>query len=144
MSSTEHVTCLRIRRILHDLANEFTVTPIDADTFVVSTPFRSGDGEMLSIVLERRGTAWRLTAPSQALERPGCGPIPLTDAHIGLLEGMIDSSGHSFSDSHVISAEREDLPKLSDIADMIQLEAGLVALSEVFKTSQPDSGSPAT
>ena len=122
------VTGLRIRRVLHDFGALLAVTTLDDDSFRVSTPFSFANGDMFPIVLESRGTGWRLTDRGGTIANLTRGHVELAQGDIDLIETIASVSGYTLSGSRHISADFDDLPSPRDLARFIQLEAGISAL----------------
>jgi hypothetical protein len=119
----ERITCLRLQRVLHDFGELLAVTAIDNHSFWVSTPFSFANGDMFPIVVESRGTGWRITDRGGTIANLTRAHIELTDAHTDMITAIAQSSGFTISDSHVIAADFDDLPTPRDLADLIQVEA---------------------
>jgi hypothetical protein len=123
------ITRLRLQRVLHDFSELLAVTTVDDHSFRVSTPFSFANGDMFPIVLESRGTGWRITDRGGTIANLTRGHVRLAHADIGLIETMAHASGYTLSGSRHLSADIDDLPSPRDIASLIQLEAGISALA---------------
>jgi Domain of unknown function DUF1828 len=122
------ISCLRLQRVLHDFSAILAVTTLDDHSFQVSTPFSFANGDMFPVVLESRGTGWRLTDRGGTIANLTRGHVELAQRDIDLIETIAHASGYTFSGSRHISADFDELPPPRDIARFIQLEAGISAL----------------
>jgi hypothetical protein len=122
------VTCLRLQRVLHDFGALLAVTTLDDHSFRVSTPFSFANGDMFPIVLERRGTGWRITDRGGTIANLTRGHVELAQGDLDLIEAIASANGYTLSGSRHISADFDDLPSPRDLASLIQLEACISAL----------------
>ena len=128
-ASLTRVTCLRLRRVLHDFSGLLAVTTLDDRSFRVSTPFSFANGDMFPIVLESRGTGWRITDRGGTIANLTRGHVELAQGDVDLIETIAYASGYTLSGSRHISADFDDLPSPRDIASLIQLEACISAVA---------------
>jgi hypothetical protein len=122
----ERITCLLLQRVLHDFANSLQVAATADGAFLVSSPFRLPSGEMYPILIEPSPTGWRLTDRGATAAH-----IDLTEfsaADVEELRMHVESEGLELSDTLVLSAEFDDLPKPSDLANLVQAQACIGAL----------------
>jgi hypothetical protein len=122
----ERITCLLLQRILHDFANSMHVAAIPDGAFLVSSPFRLPTGEMFPIVIEPRPTGWRLTDRGATAAHIDLTDLTATD--VEQLKMDVESEGLELSDTLVLSADFDDLPTPSDLANLVQAQARIGAL----------------
>ncbi len=122
------ITSLRLQRVLHDFGALLAVTAIDDESFRVATPFSFANGDMFPIVIETRGTGWRLTDRGDTVATLTGGQVELAQRHLDLIKAIAEASGFTLSGSHHISADFDDLPSPQDIANLIALQARISAL----------------
>jgi hypothetical protein len=138
--SDRWIARLRLQRVLHDFGETLAVTAIDDHSFRVSTPFSFANGDTLPIVVETRGTGWRITDRGATIANLTQGHFELADPDIDLIETIADANGFMVSASHHISADFDDLPSPRDIANLIQLETLVSALGHALPDILGDHG----
>jgi Domain of unknown function DUF1828 len=122
----ERITCLRLQRVLHDFGNSLHVVAIDDGAFLVSSPFRLPSGEMFPIVIEPQPTGWRLTDRGETAAHLDLADLSAAD--VQQLKLDVQSDGLELSDTLVLSAEFDDLPTPSDLANLVQAQARIGGL----------------
>jgi Domain of unknown function DUF1828 len=85
--------------------------------------FAFAKGDTFPIVLQSRGTGRRVTDQDGTIANLARTASELTDAHFDAIKAIAESNGFTISDTHVISADYDDLPTPRDIANLIQAEA---------------------
>jgi hypothetical protein len=125
-TSDERITCLRLQRVLHDFGNALQVAVIDDGAFLVSSPFRLPNGMMFPIVIEPRPTGWRLTDRGDTAAHLGLADPSAAD--VEELKSIAESEGLDLSDTLVLSAEFDDLPTPTDLANLVQAQSRIGAL----------------
>jgi hypothetical protein len=101
--SDRWIARLRLQRVLHDFGETLAVTAIDDHSFRVSTPFSFANGDTLPIVVETRGTGWRITDRGATIANLTQGHFELADPDIDLIETIADATG-SWSQPRITSA----------------------------------------
>jgi hypothetical protein len=132
-STDQRITRLCLQRVLHDFGELLEVIPIDDTSFRVSTPFSFDNGDHLPIVVETRGTAWRITDRGDTIAYLTRGHIELTEFHKDLIQAIVRTSGFTLSASNHIRAEFDELPSPVDIAKIIEIEVGIGLLSRFLQ-----------
>lgn len=122
------ITRLRLQRVLHDFAALLDVTAIDDHSFRIASPFSFASGHMFPIMVEARATGWRLTDGGGTIANLTRGHVELAHRDIDLIETIAHMSGFTLSASCHLSANFDDLPSPRDIANLIQLQAGISVL----------------
>ena len=132
----ERITRLTLQRLMHDFGELLVVTALDDHSFKVTTPFSFTSGEMFPIVVETRDASWRLTDRGHTIASRAREIGELTDHHVDEIAGIARASGFTFSDSHQIFADYDDLPTPVQLARLIQVEAVVGHLLQTASSSR--------
>ncbi len=119
----ERITRLTLQRIMRDFGELLSVNVLDSHAFEITTPFSFTSGEMFPLVIETREPGWRITDRGHIVTSCARETGELTDQHISEVARVVRASGFSFSESHQIYADYDELPTPVQLARHIQVEA---------------------
>lgn len=119
----ERITRLTLQRIMRDFGELLAVTALDSHSFEITTPFSFGNGEMFPLVIEIREPGWRITDRGQVVATCARETRELSDQQMREVGEVARASGFTFSASHQIYADYDELPTPVQVARHIQIEA---------------------
>ena len=108
---------------MRDFGELLTVTALDNHSFEITTPFSFTSGEMFPLVIETREPGWRITDRGRIVESGVRESGELSDQQMREVARVVRASALTFSESHQIYADYDELPTPSQLARHIQIEA---------------------
>jgi hypothetical protein len=108
---------------MRDFSELLTITALDNHSFEITTPFSFTSGEMFPLVIETREPGWRITDRGHIVESCARAAGELSDQQVREVARVVRASGFTFSESHQIYADYDELPTPVDVARHIQVEA---------------------
>jgi hypothetical protein len=122
-AADERITRLTLQRIMRDFGELLAVTALDNHSFEITTPFSFASGEMFPLVIETREPGWRITDRGRIVGSCAREAGALTDRQTSEVARVVRASGFTFSESHQIYADYDELPTPVQLARHIQVEA---------------------
>src|SRR5437660_43981 len=106
----QRIARLRLQRVLHDFGETLAVAVLDDNSFRVASPFSFVNGEMFPVVVETRGSGWRLTDRGDTIATLTRIHGQLDHRDVDVIVSLAHANGFTVSAAYHLSADFDDLP----------------------------------